>query len=86
MKHRKWLSVLLAVCMLIGCVPSSLAKEAGRRAVADTEMVTTVPVTEKAAPVIVRDGEPEVWVCGVQVTEANADNVLNDGKVKFSFG
>ena len=85
MKHRKWLSVLLAVCMLIGCVPSSLAKEAGRRAVADTEMVTTVPVTEKAAPVIVRDGEPEVWVCGVQVTEANADNVLNDGKVKFNF-
>ncbi|MBO4838299.1 MAG: hypothetical protein J5493_02890 [Lachnospiraceae bacterium] len=85
MKHRKWLSVLLAVCMLIGCVPSSLAKEAGRRAVADTEMVTTVPVTEKAAPVIVRDGEPEVWVCGVQVTEANADNVLNDNKVKFNF-
>ena len=88
MKHRKWLSVLLAVCMLIGCVPSSLAKEAGRRTLADTEMVTTVPAaeaTEKAAPVIVKDGEPEVWVCGVQVTQANANNVLNDNKVKFNF-
>ena len=93
MKLRKWLSVLLTFCMLFGLMSVTAYAEG----IADDDLIVIVedepaaegPISVAEAPVAEpaaeRAGDPELWVCGTQVTEANAADVLGDGKVKFDF-
>ncbi len=80
MKHKRCLSLLLVFSMLF-CLTAVTAFAEDP----DEDLIAIVEEPEEietiSAPVTA--GEPELWVCGVQVTEANASNILGDGKVSF---
>ena len=75
MKRSKWLSVLLAVCLILGSL-SVTANAAGAEKKSGKKAART--------QTIVREGASGLWVGGVEVTEANASNILGDGSVSFN--
>ena len=82
MKYRRWLSMLLVFTMLF-CLTAVTAFAEDP----DDDLIAIVEEPEEietvSAPVTA--GEPELWVCGVQVTEANASDILGDHKVSYDF-
>ena len=83
MRHNKWFSVLLVLCLVLGGMSVTAgAKNFAKLDGSNTARLAVAPGTEDPAD---EAGDPDLWVCGVQVTEANASNVLGDGKVSFNF-
>lgn len=89
MQHRKWLAVALVLCMLFGLMSITAYADNDAEGGDDSELITIIEEEELAiepaadAPLADPVGEPELTVAGVLVTEANAANILGDGKVSF---
>ncbi len=93
MRTKKILASLLALMMLFSLMPGFALAEG------EEEEIEPVLVEEEEAPALEAEepeaipepeDEPEdepvaydLWVCGVQVTDANAGDVLGDGSVSF---
>lgn len=82
MKHKRFLSLLLVFCMLFFLTAVTAFAEDP-----DDDLIDIVEEPEEVETVSapVTAGEPELWVYGVQVTEANASDILGDHKVSYDF-